>query len=334
METNRRKFIQQLGIASAGTIAFSMTSAPVFAHQKVKKIGIIGLDTSHSEMFTKDINEGSLKDRGYRVVAAYPHGSKDIPSALDMKPRIIDAVKKMGVEIVDSIEQLLRQVDYILLESNDGRVHLEQAKKVIKARKPLFIDKPMAENLQNVQAIFALAQHHDVPVFSSSSLRYDKLVQEVKGGKIGKVLGADVYTPAEIEPNHIDQAWYMIHGVEMLFSVMGTGCQEVFRVFHPDFEQAVGIWKDGRIGSVRGIRKGAANIAGIAFGETGISPLGPFSGYGPLVAEILNFFDTGEVPVSAMETIEIFKFMEAAQRSSTTGEKVFLDTVSLKLQSQ
>ncbi len=328
METNRRKFIQQLGIASAGTIAFSMTSAPVFAHQKVKKIGIIGLDTSHSEMFTKDINEGSLKDRGYRVVAAYPHGSKDIPSALDMKPRIIDAVKKMGVEIVDSIDELLRQVDYILLESNDGRVHLEQAEKVIKARKPLFIDKPMAENLLNVQAIFVLADKYNVPVFSSSSLRYDKLVQEVKEGKIGKVLGADVYTPAEIEPNHIDQAWYMIHGVEMLFSVMGTGCQEVFRAFHPDFEQVVGIWEDGRIGSVRGIRKGAANIAGIAFGETGISPLGPFAGYGPLVAEILNFFDTGKVPVPAIETIEIFKFMEAAQRSSRTGEKIRLDTVS------
>ncbi|MBD1421670.1 Gfo/Idh/MocA family protein [Sphingobacterium chuzhouense] len=328
METNRRKFIQQLGIASAGTIAFSMTSAPVFAHQKVKKMGIIGLDTSHSEMFTKDINEGSLKDRGYRVVAAYPHGSKDIPSALDMKPRIIDAVKKMGVEIVDSIDELLRQVDYILLESNDGRVHLEQAEKVIKARKPLFIDKPMAENLLNVQAIFVLADKYNVPVFSSSSLRYDKLVQEVKEGKIGKVLGADVYTPAEIEPNHIDQAWYMIHGVEMLFSVMGTGCQEVFRAFHPDFEQVVGIWEDGRIGSVRGIRKGAANIAGIAFGETGISPLGPFAGYGPLVAEILNFFDTGKVPVPAIETIEIFKFMEAAQRSSRTGEKIRLDTVS------
>lgn len=328
METNRRKFIQQLGIASAGTIAFSMTSAPVFAHQKVKKIGIIGLDTSHSEMFTKDINEGSLKDRGYRVVAAYPHGSKDIPSALDMKPRIIDAVKKMGVEIVDSIDELLRQVDYILLESNDGRVHLEQAEKVIKAGKPLFIDKPMAENLLNVQAIFVLADKYNVPVFSSSSLRYDKLVQEVKEGKIGKVLGADVYTPAEIEPNHVDQAWYMIHGVEMLFSVMGTGCQEVFRAFHPDFEQVVGIWEDGRIGSVRGIRKGAANIAGIAFGETGISPLGPFAGYGPLVAEILNFFDTGKVPVPAIETIEIFKFMEAAQRSSKTGEKIRLDTVS------
>ncbi len=318
--TNRREFIQQLAIVGGTSLAFSVAPAEVLAKQKVKKIGIIGLDTSHSEMFTKDINEGSLKDRGYRVIAAYPHGSKDIPSALGMKQGIIDAVKKMGVEIVDSIDLLLKQVDYILLESNDGRVHYEQAEKVIKAKKPMFIDKPMAENLEKVQAIFQLAAKNNVPIFSSSSLRYDKLVREVNAGKIGKVLGADVYTPAEIEPNHIDQAWYMIHGVEMLFSVMGTGCKEVFRAFHPDFEQVVGIWNDGRIGSVRGIRKGASDIAGIAFGETGISQLGPFAGYGPLVAEILNFFDTGKVPVSNEETIEIFRFMEAAQRSKTSHQ--------------
>ncbi|MGO1521335.1 MAG: Gfo/Idh/MocA family protein [Sphingobacterium sp.] len=319
-KTNRRKFIGQVSVLGASTAMVGSSIAATLAEQKVKKIGIIGLDTSHSEMFTKDINQGGLKDQGYRVVAAYPHGSKDIPSALKMKDGIIEAVRKMGVTIVDSIDALLAQVDYVLLESNDGRVHLQQAEPVIRAGKPLFIDKPMAEDLKNVEAIFALAKQHAVPVFSSSSLRYDKLVQEVKKGKIGKVLGADVYTPAEIEPNHLDQAWYMIHGVEMLFSVMGTGCLEVYRTFHDDFEQVVGKWKDGRIGSVRGIRRGAADIAGIAFGETGISPLGPFAGYGPLVAEILEFFNTGIPPVTEEETLEIFQFMEAAQRSRLSGQ--------------
>src|SRR5690606_38825451 len=241
-KTNRRKFIQQMSMAGVGAVTFSVIPNPILAQQKMKKIGIIGLDTSHSEMFTKDINQGSLKDQGYRVVAAYPHGSKDIPSALEMKAGIVEAVSKMGVTIVESIDELLDQVDYVLLESNDGRVHFQQAEPVIRAGKPLFIDKPMAEDLKNVEAIFELANQHGVPLFSSSSLRYDKLVQEVKNGKIGKVLGADVYTPAEIEPNHLDQAWYMIHGVEMLFSVMGTGCLQVYRTFDDDFEQVVGKW--------------------------------------------------------------------------------------------
>lgn len=325
--TDRRQFIRQVGLATAAAAAFPGVASAMHIGQTYKKIGIIGLDTSHSEMFTRDINEGTLKNRGYRVVAAYPHGSKDIPSALKMKPDIIAAVKKMGVEIVDSIEALLKQVDFILLESNDGRVHLEQARPVIEAGKPLFVDKPMAENLRKVEEIFALADTHQVPLFSSSSLRYDKLVQEVNAGKIGRVLGADVYTPAELEPHHLDQAWYMIHGIEMLFSVMGRGCTQVIRAFHPQGEQVMGVWKDGRTGTVRGIRKGAGNIAGTAFGETGISPLGPFAGYGALVEEILNFFDTGNPPVEPEETMEIFRFMEAAELSTKTGGWVRLDSM-------
>ncbi|MCY4779545.1 Gfo/Idh/MocA family oxidoreductase [Sphingobacterium sp. UT-1RO-CII-1] len=320
---SRRKFITQLSLVGGGLLLHNEITAQGIKG-KVKKIGVIGLDTSHSEMFTKDINEGKLSDRGYRVVAAYPHGSKDIPSALQMKPNIIKAMEGMGVRIVDSITVLLKEVDYVLLESNDGRVHLEQAKEVIKAKKPLFIDKPMGQDLKNVEAIFKLAADNKVPLFSSSSLRYDAHVLQVKEGSVGKVLGADVYTYAELEPHHIDLAWYMIHGVEMLYTVMGTGCEKVIRTFSEGQELVTGYWKDGRIGSVRGIRTGANNIAGTVFGETGIVPIGPFDGYGPLVKEILDFFDTGVVPVQPEETLEIFKFMEAAQRSRFSGRYEYL----------
>lgn len=321
--TNRRQFIAQLSLASGGLFLGSKLMGDTM-RSGIKKIGVIGLDTSHSEMFTRDINEGTLKDRGYRVVAAYPHGSKDIASALKMKPRIVQAMKDMGVKIVDSIPALLKEVDYILLESNDGRVHLEQAKQVIDAGKPLFIDKPMGQDLKNVEAIFKIASEKNVPLFSSSSLRYDANVLKVKSGEVGKVLGADIYTYAEIEPNHIDLAWYMIHGVEMLYTVMGTGCEKVIRTFSEVQELVTGYWRDGRIGTVRGIRTGANNIAGTVFGETGIAPVGPFAGYGPLVKEILDFFDTGIIPVKPEETMEIFKFMEAAQRSRFSGKYEFL----------
>jgi len=279
-----------------------------------KRIGIIGLDTSHSEVFTKMINSGIIKG-GYQVVAAYPHGSPDIPAALKMKPNITAAVKGMGVEIVDSIEMLLEKVDVVLLETIDGRPHYEQALPVLKARKRMFIDKPIAASLEDAKAIFEASKKYSSPVFSSSALRFDPTVQKVVSGSIGKVTGADVYTPAEIDPNHLDLAWYGIHGVEMLFTVMGPGCKKVSRVFQEGTDLVTGIWEDGRIGTVRGIRKGAANIAGTAFGENGIAPLGPFSSYNPLVERIIDFFETGIPPVSEAETIEIFNFMHAADLS-------------------
>lgn len=319
----RRSFVQKTGLATLGIASYSFTPSfnglvspnnAEISSIEGKRVGIIGLDTSHSEVFTRMINSGEVSG-GYKVVAAYPHGSADIPVALEMKPSITNAVVGMSVEIVDSIEALLKKVDVVLLETIDGRPHYDQALPVLKSGKPMFIDKPLAATLSDAEKIYAASRKYNSPIFSSSALRYDKKVQEVVNGSIGKVMGADVYTPAEIEPNHLDFAWYGIHGVEMLFTVMGPGCREVSRIYREGTDLVSGVWNDGRIGTVRGIRSGASNIAGTAYGEKGISPLGPFSSYVPLLESIITFFNTGIPPVSENETLEIFKFMHAADLS-------------------
>jgi predicted dehydrogenase len=314
---SRRDFLRMTALSGVGLSLVGVSDAlgfqPVGAEGK--RIGIIGLDTSHSEVFTKMINAGGAEMGGYKVVAAYPHGSKDIVSALKMKPAIIEAVKKEGVEILDSIDALLKKVDVVLLETNDGRPHLQQALPVFKAGKRMFIDKPVAPSLSEARSIFKAAQEFNSPVFTSSALRFDVNVQKVVSGSIGKVTGADVYTPAEIDKNHMDLAWYAIHGVEMLFTVMGPGCKKVSRVHDEGTDLVTGVWEDGRIGTVRAIRKGTAGIAGTAFGEKGIAQLGPFSSYQPLVSEMITFFQTGKPPVTAEQTLEIFAFIDAADKS-------------------
>lgn len=324
----RRSFIRLISGAGLGLAALSGKASPqnqtisLKTKREVagKRVGIIGLDTSHSREFTKIINTGMVKSE-YKVVAAYPHGSPDIPSAVQMKPDITAAVKDMGVEIVDSIPALLKKADVILLETNDGRPHYEQALPVLKARKRMFIDKPLAADMKDVQRIFEAAKKYKTPVFSSSALRFDESVQKAANGAIGKITGADVYTPAEIDPNHLDLAWYAIHGVEMLYTLMGTGCASVSRFYENDSEVTVGVWRDGRIGTVRGIRKGGASIAGTAFGEKGIMPVGPFHTYVPLIDSIIRFFDTGTVPVTPEETTEMFAFMHAADESRRQNGK-------------
>lgn len=313
---NRRLFIKASALAGAGISFFPLSSFPdVLSSVVGKRIGIIGLDTSHSQVFTKAINNGGPEMAGYKVVAAYPHGSRDIPSALKMKSDVINAVKALNVEIVSSIEELIKKVDVVLLESNDGRMHYEQALPVLRAGKRMFIDKPIAADEKDAILIFEASKKYKSPIFSSSALRFDSNVQKVVSGSIGKVTGADVYTPAEIDKNHMDLAWYAIHGVEMLFTVMGPGCKTVSRVYQDGTDLITGVWEDGRIGTVRGIRQGAANIAGTAFGEKGIAPLGPFRSYDPLVAQIITFFETGIPPVSEKETLEIFSFIAAADLS-------------------
>jgi len=285
------------------------------------RVGIIGLDTSHSTAFTEVLNDAEAAPdvAGFRVVAAYPQGSMDIESSVRRIPQYTEAMQAMGVEIVDSIDALLAQVDVVLLLTNDGRPHLEQALQVIEAGKPLFIDKPVAGSLVDAVKIFDASKREGVPVFSASSLRFMATAQAVRQGAIGTVLGADTYSPAPLEPTHPDLYWYGIHAVETLFTVMGPGCETVQRFHTEGTDVVVGRWAEGRIGTVRGIRDGAHGYGGTAFGSDGIAPVGPFEGYRPLVVEIVRFFKTGVAPVSPEETLEIYTFMEAADESKRRG---------------
>ena len=281
------------------------------------KAGIIGLDTSHAVAFTRLLNDPKAPAElaNCRVVAAYPKGSPDIQSSVSRVPGYIEEVRKLDVEIVDSIDELLKRVDVVLLETNDGRPHLEQALPVFRAQKPVFIDKPVAGSLADAVALYDAAKKHGTPVFSSSSLRYTPGAQSLRGGAEGRVLGADVYSPCSLEKTHPDLFWYGIHGVESLFTVMGTGCRNVTRAHTRDFDAVTGVWGDGRIGVFRGIRSGAGGYGGTAFCEKSIQPIGSYAGYQPLVVEIVKFFRTHQPPVSAEETLEIYAFMEAADES-------------------
>ena len=306
-------------IVGLQTSSFSILSQSL--DEKIR-IGIIGLDTSHAPAFAKLFNTENSNPvlSGFKVVAAYPQGSKDIQSSVERIPEYIKQVQQQGVEVVDSIKKLLDKVDVVLLETNDGRPHLEQAREVFKAGKPVFIDKPVAGSLKDAVTIYREAADKKIPLFSASSLRYMKNVDAVRNeNKIGQVLGADTFSPATLEPHHPDLFWYGIHGVEVLFTVMGTGCETVTRFQTEDTDVVVGKWKDGRFGTFRGTRNGQHDYGGTAYGAEGNINLGPFDGYDALGFKIAAFFKSKVSPVHAQETLEIYAFMEAADESKRKG---------------
>jgi predicted dehydrogenase len=281
------------------------------------KVGIIGLDTSHVIAFTRVLNDpqAAADVAGCRVVAAYPKGSPDIESSTKRVSGYTEDIKKLGVEIVDSIEELVKRVDCVLLETNDGRPHLEQAIPCFKAGKPTFIDKPIAGSLADCIAIFEAAKKYNCPTFSSSSLRYGKGTQEVRGGSLGKISRCETSGTVSIEKTHPDLFWYGIHGVESLFTVMGTGCELVTRKTTADGKvEVVGQWVGGREGIFREGRYG-----GKAVGEKGEGPVGDSAGYRPLIVDIVKFFRTKQPPIPQAETLEIYAFMEAADESKRRG---------------
>ena len=132
-----------------------------------------------------------------------------------------------------------------------------------------------------------------------------------------------------------DLFFYGIHGVEKLFTLMGPGCATVTRVQGKDADLVSGLWSDGRIGTYRGIRRGASSSGTIVFGANGIHYSESGGKYEDLCAAIGRFFKTGAPPVSADATIELFAFMEAADESKRQGGgPIFLAAVLAKAQAE
>jgi predicted dehydrogenase len=285
------------------------------------RAGMIGLDTSHVPAFAKIFNNPSAMGdvAGIKVVAGYPGGT-DIPASRDRVGKFTDQLREMGIEIVDTIPKLLDKVDVVLIESVDGRIHLQEAIPVIKAGKPLWIDKPVAGSLADAIVIYDLAKKHNVPCFSSSSLRFGPGLKAVLENEALKpIVGAATWGSCSYSPGTPDMFFYGIHGIEPLFVLMGTGCETVSRVQTKDTDFVTGVWKDGRVGTYRGIRRGAAAAGATVFGTKSIVQADKLGSYEDLCREIGRFFKTGKVPVTAEETIEIFAFMEGADESKRQG---------------
>lgn len=322
-------------ICFALLIGVVMNSAECQAQSEAGiKIGMIGLDTSHSTAFTKLFNDPS-KDGDLakmQVVAAYPGGSPDIASSRDRVEMFTGQMEEMGITIVDSVEELLPLVDVVLLESVDGRKHLQQVLPVFKAKKPVFIDKPLAADLVEGLAIEMLAKEFDGRWFSSSSLRFSPSIAKFRTDPKwkGKVEGVTAWSPCGLEPTHSDLYWYGIHGVEALFTAMGPGCVSVTRTHTRDADVVVGVWDDGRVGTFRGTRTGKSGYGLVVFGDKTIDTSGKYEGYAPLVTQIASFFLGSDPAVTSSETLEILTFMQAADSSKELGKSVDLKSVREK----
>ena len=300
--------------------------APLISCAADLKIGIVSTDTEHCIAFTEIIDNASAPGHaeGGRVVAFVKGGSADIPSSIGRVEEYAEKLEKeMGVKRVASIEELCAEVDAVLIESVDGRPHLAQARAVIAAKKPVFIDKPLGGSLRDAMEIARLAKDAGVPVFSASAYRYYDSMVELQKADVGGIRSAISYGPSPIEEHHPDLFWYGIHPTEALFTVLGRGCESVARTHTADTDVVTGTWSGGRTGVLHALRTKPTPHKVTVFGANGFAEQkSAGDSYAPLVREIVRFFQTGVAPVSIEETVEIIAFMEAADESKRRGGAV------------
>src|SRR5262245_60232193 len=298
------------------------------------KLGVLDFDTSHVIEFTKRLNhKGIAEDQwvdGAEVVIGCPGESKIMPERI---PGYTEEMKKLGVALVDRPAEMIGKVDGMLIESQEGGPHWERARPFLEAGIPCYIDKPFTCSAADANKIVELAAKKKVPVFSASSLRYaPELVEYMADArKHGKIIGALAYGPAPLFEKDATRNpglfHYGIHAVEILYTVMGPGCERVSCTHEKDVDVVTGQWKDGRLATVRGIRAGKSDYGAVAFAQDGVKPLaiGTKYIYRELLKQIVAMFETGKPPVDVAVTLEIVAFMESALKSSMNhgaGEKV------------
>ncbi len=298
------------------------------------RVGLIGCDTSHVIAFTEIFHNPHHAHHvpGVKVVACQPTLSEDIPRSAErgliFKKRLVD---EYGVTMVDSADALVELTDAVMIASVDGRRHLKEYASVVKAGQPVFIDKPFTANLHDAKKIAALAREHELPTWSSSSLRFDTGIRQAIDGEAkshGKVTGCDAFSPAHLEKTNPGFFWYGVHGVEILYTIMGPGCTEVRCTSNADSDMAVGVWKDGRIGTMRGLRQGKHSYGARVMYEKKAPTLFTYKGdyYGAMMKAMVRFFEDKKPPVPLDETVEICAFMQAALESSQKyGDDVKLE---------
>ncbi len=288
------------------------------------RIGFVGLDSSHCTAFARLLLEDAAgcEYGGARITAGWPGGSADFPLSRDRVQALTEEMRGLGTVITATVDELLQQCDAVILGSVDGRQHLGLAEQIFAAGKPVFVDKPLAHDLADAVRIALLARRLGTQWFTASALRFQvalrELQQELRGEQI---LGCEAFGTLRAGLGHLQLAWYGIHGLEVLYSVMGTGCREVRRVQAASGDVTTGIWGDGRVGVFRGLayERQAVGWGLTVFGSQSICQVRLPAEYPPLLREVVRFFRGGAAPVSEVEMLELFGFMEAADASLAAG---------------
>lgn len=289
------------------------------------RLGIVDCDTSHVYQFARRLNHVDIAaDQwvdGATITAAYPGSSRVTePARIE---EYLGALRGASVPLVERPEELLGQVDAVLIESNEGGVHRERATPFLEAGLPVFIDKPLASSVADARALVELAARRGVPLISASSLRFAPEVRRARSAdaESGPLNGADVFSPATLHPFNRGLFHYGVHGVEMLYALLGRGCQEVSSIFHADGEVVTGRWSDGRLGVLRGLRRGTRGYGFTVFGERAIrqESVDQTYLYRDLLAIIVPVLAGGPSPIDPDELVEVVAFQEAALISAREG---------------
>ena len=285
------------------------------------KVALIGLDTSHTIEFARRIQAADCppehKITGLVVSACLRFETPfQKEEGLNARQKTLEG---WGIKVTTDFDEAVKGCDAIMIEINDPAYHLEYFKKCAVLGKPVFLDKPLADNIENGLEIVRLAKENKIKAISASPLRFDaNLIKACE--ELPEPTQVNVYGPLGIAPAGSSIVWYGVHAFEMLEKAIGKGSACI--TVRSDGAGVVAIvdYPDKRRGVVE-LTKGAWVYGGtLRDSKAAVSYLvagGTF--YTSLMKDVEKFFRTGEANFSLEDTVEVMAMLDAAERSLKSG---------------
>ncbi|MEM9296336.1 MAG: Gfo/Idh/MocA family oxidoreductase [Planctomycetota bacterium] len=290
------------------------------AQPKPVRLAAVGVDSSHLPEFTRRIN--ALHDAGQtpcRVTAFWTDGRHDMPT--DQVDQWVADARDLGAEPCDSIDAMLDAADGVLVLSVAGSKHLAHALPSLRRGLPTYIDKPLANTVQDAQAIFEAAARGGARCYSASSLRFVEEIGRLDREALGELVAVDAYGPGEMHDLMPGVLFYGVHTVEMVDAIWGPGVDAVACERTDDRDLMRLRYADGRLATLRLERAGGYRFGATVHGRGGSeSFVVDFATvYDRLVAAMTGFFEGKDAPVRLDHTLENVRVMLAANRSMGRG---------------
>ncbi len=301
------------------------------------KLGCIGIDSSHTPVFTNRINamhkEGKSK---CQVVAFWDPGRHEwqhldgpAQSAKDIATWREDTIRE-GARQVDSLEDLLKSVDGVLVLNINGHRHLELAIGPIARGMPTYIDKPLTCSLDQARSLLAMTRQYHARCYSASSLRFITEIPRLDNEKLGEVVAVDAFGNGEVLDMMPGLWHYGCHAIEMVdaifkWSGQGPGVKRVSAVASGNASSGYHLldmeYHDGRLARIRCDRNGAWAFGATVHGKKGVQQFvvdfAPV--YTHLVEGMVRFFEGGAAPVDLRDIVENVAVMQAGNASIERG---------------
>jgi len=282
----------------------------------MKKIAIIGTDSSHCIAFTEILRK-YYQDR-ITIVGAF-RGESTIPLSTSRIDKFSQQLALLGIPFYDSLEELKQQVDGYLLLAVDGKQHLDYVRNVNNFGIPIFIDKPLAISYEDAVEIVQLCKVNSMPLMSASALRYS--MPHSYGDAV------DIFAPMFLEQRE-GYFWYGIHAVEMLATLVGVDVQHINVQSNDQMDLVTLTFTNGYVSTIRGFLSNRENF-NYAFHKQQQTIFHAIdedltSSYEKLVKRIVHFFETGEMPIESEELLQVIKIVEAINTSRSLKKEIWL----------